>query len=87
MGDRLASSQSLLHLLARVRHGGHIAVQRLHPVLDRPERVQEVLVDLQVPPLDLSPEVSPSLHVVLGEKAGELLQRINSIFIIFKPGI
>merc|ERR1719397_1232199 len=87
MGDRLASSQSLLHLLARVRHGCHVAVQRLHPVLDRPEGIQEVLVDLQVPPLNLSPKVAPCLHVVLSEKAGELLQRINSIFIIFKPGI
>merc|ERR1719234_1331790 len=87
MGDRLAGSQSLLHLLARVRHGGHVAVQGLHPVLHRPERVQEILVDLQISSLNLSTQVSPSLHVVLSEETGQLLQCIHSIFVIFKPGI
>ena len=62
-------------------------MQGLNPVLHRPECVQEVLVDLQIPPLDLSPQVSPRLHVVLGKEAGELFQCIHSIFIIFKPRI
>ena len=62
-------------------------MQGLNPVLHCPECVQEVLVDLQIPSLNLPTKIAPGLHVVLGEEAGELFQCINGIFIILQPGI
>ena len=54
-----------LHGLAGVGHALHVAVDLVEALLDRLEGGEEVAVDLQVPPLNLTPQVAPHLQVVL----------------------
>ena len=81
--DGLADRQAAagLHRLARLGHGRHVLVQRVRALLHCPEGVEEVVIDLEVPPLDLAPRVPPRLEGVLREEAGQLLEGVHCVLV------
>jgi hypothetical protein len=62
-------------------------VQRVHALFHRPEGVKKVVIDLEIPSLDLAPQVPPRLQGVLREEAGELLEGVHRVLVPLESGV
>ena len=65
----------------------HVPVNIVQGLLDNLERGEKVIGNLQVAPLDLSPEIPPVLEVVLLEEGGKLLEGIHSVLVALQLGV
>ena len=87
VGHGLAGGEPGLHVGAGLAHALHVPVHIVQGLLDALKRIQEVIRDLEVSSLYLSPEVSPVLEVVLLEESGELLEGVHGVLVALQLGV